>query len=73
MAGYLIKGVLRTPPVAALNELGDGEIVDVPGSPSVIHAPGHAAGSCALYLEAPSALISGDALVTLDVAKGVAA
>ena len=70
MLGYLRKGILRTPPVAQLNELEDGETLDVPGSPRVIHAPGHTAGSCAIFLEAQSALLSGDALVTLDVAKG---
>ena len=71
MASYVVKGkILRTPPVAQLDELGDGEVVDVPGSPRVIHAPGHTAGSCALFLEEQSLLFTGDALVTLDVARG---
>ncbi|MDQ3728932.1 MAG: MBL fold metallo-hydrolase, partial [Actinomycetota bacterium] len=70
VAGYLVKGILRTPAIAELNDLADGEVLDVPGSPRVIHAPGHTAGSCALFLEDHSMLFSGDALVTLDVAKG---
>jgi glyoxylase-like metal-dependent hydrolase (beta-lactamase superfamily II) len=70
MLRYLAKGITRVPPVAALDELADGEVLDVPGSPRVIHAPGHTAGSCALLLEDRSLLFSGDALVTLDVARG---
>jgi glyoxylase-like metal-dependent hydrolase (beta-lactamase superfamily II) len=70
MLRYLAKGITRTPPVAELDKLADGEVLDVPGSPRVVHAPGHTAGSCALFLEDRSLLFSGDALVTLDVARG---
>lgn len=67
---YVAKGITRTPPVARLDELEDGAVVDVPGSPRVLHVPGHTAGSCALVLEERSLLFTGDALVTLDVARG---
>ena len=70
MLRYVAKGITRTPPVARLDELADGEVIDVPGSPRVVHAPGHTAGSCALLDEDQSLLFSGDALVTLDVARG---
>jgi glyoxylase-like metal-dependent hydrolase (beta-lactamase superfamily II) len=70
MGSYLAKGITRTPPVAQLDKLADGEVLDVPGAPRVVHAPGHTAGSCALFLEDRSLLFSGDALVTLDVVKG---
>jgi glyoxylase-like metal-dependent hydrolase (beta-lactamase superfamily II) len=70
MGSYVAKGILRTSAIAALDELADGEIVDVPGSPRVLHVPGHTAGSCALFLEDRSLLFSGDALVTLDVVRG---
>jgi len=70
MARYVARGILRTPPVAQLDQLADGEVVDVPGSPRVVHAPGHTAGSCALFVEDRSLLFTGDALVTLDVARG---
>ena len=42
----------------------------MPGSPRVVHAPGHTAGSCALFLKERSLLFSGDTLVTLDVTRG---
>jgi glyoxylase-like metal-dependent hydrolase (beta-lactamase superfamily II) len=70
MLRYLAKGITRTSAVAELDDFADGEVLDVPGSPRVVHAPGHTAGSCALFLERPSVLFSGDALVTLDVARG---
>jgi len=70
MLSYLAKGITRVPPVAQLDQLADGERLDVPGSPRVVHAPGHTAGSCALLVEDQSLLFSGDALVTLDVARG---
>lgn len=70
MARVVAKGVTRTPAVARLDELADGEVVDVPGSPKVIHAPGHTAGSCALLLEHESVLFTGDALVTIDLDNG---
>ena len=67
---YVAKGITRIPAIAALDQVADGEVVDVPGSPRVVHAPGHTAGSCALFLEDRSLLFTGDALVTLDVARG---
>jgi glyoxylase-like metal-dependent hydrolase (beta-lactamase superfamily II) len=67
---YVAKGITRTPAIAAIEDLADGERVDVPGLPRVIHAPGHTAGSCALFVEDRGVLFSGDALVTLDVARG---
>jgi glyoxylase-like metal-dependent hydrolase (beta-lactamase superfamily II) len=70
MLRQLAKGVTRTPAIAKLDELRDGEVLDVPGRPRVIHAPGHTAGSCALFLEERSLLFTGDALVTLDMTRG---
>jgi glyoxylase-like metal-dependent hydrolase (beta-lactamase superfamily II) len=70
MLHLLGRGVTRTPAVAQLDEIRDGEVLEVPGSPRVIHAPGHTAGSCALFLERRSLLFSGDALVTLDMTRG---
>jgi glyoxylase-like metal-dependent hydrolase (beta-lactamase superfamily II) len=70
MLRYVAKGITRTPVIAALDQVADGEVVDVPGSPRVVHAPGHTAGSCALFLEERSLLFTGDALVTLDLARG---
>ena len=67
---YVAKGITRTPAIAAIEDLADGERVDVPGVPRVVHVPGHTAGSCALFVEDRGLLFSGDALVTVDVARG---
>lgn len=68
---HLVRnGVLAPQNAAALNDLTDGETLHVPGSPRVLHVPGHTAGSCALHLDDRRVLLSGDALVTLDTARG---
>lgn len=48
----------------------DGDILDVPGTPQVIHVPGHSDGSCALYLPDRDILFCGDALATVDLKTG---
>ncbi|WP_353962366.1 MBL fold metallo-hydrolase [Streptomyces sp. NBC_01443] len=48
----------------------DGQRLDVPGSPRAIHTPGHSPGSSCLLLADRDVLITGDALVTLDVVTG---
>lgn len=45
----------------------DGDVLDVPGSPRVIHTPGHTAGHCALLFEGSGALFVGDALITHEL------
>jgi glyoxylase-like metal-dependent hydrolase (beta-lactamase superfamily II) len=53
-----------------LSTFDDGEKVDVPGKPRVLHMPGHTAGSCALLVEDRDVVFTGDALVTRDVYSG---
>ena len=40
------KGYLRTKRIAEVSTFGDGATLDVPGTPRVIHVPGHTAGEC---------------------------
>jgi glyoxylase-like metal-dependent hydrolase (beta-lactamase superfamily II) len=72
--GYLVHSVMagapRPMPVAGVETFADGEVVDVPGRPRVIHTPGHTAGQCALLLEERGVLFSADALVTCDLLSG---
>ncbi len=70
MAHIVRVGGVRVPPIAELSTFEDGERLDVPGAPRVIHTPGHTRGECVLYLDERDVLFSGDALVTLDVATG---
>jgi len=56
------RGGLRTPPVTEVSTFTDGQILDLPGSPRVIHVPGHTPGSVAIHVPAVDALFVGDAL-----------
>ncbi len=45
----------------------DGQVLDVPGSPKALHTPGHTTGHTSFVLDDVGAVISGDALVSLNV------
>ncbi|MGI9016143.1 MAG: MBL fold metallo-hydrolase [Euzebya sp.] len=45
----------------------DGQTIDVPGSPRALHTPGHTTGHTSFILDNAGAVLTGDALVTLDV------
>ena len=66
MLGAMRAGAGRVQPIAALTEFADGERLEVPGRPRVIHTPGHTGGECVLFVEERGVLFTGDALVTLD-------
>ena len=70
LASMTRAGALRVPGVRDLRPLPrDGEL-ELPGSPVVVGTPGHTAGHCALHLPGRDAVLSGDALVTLDPYTG---
>jgi glyoxylase-like metal-dependent hydrolase (beta-lactamase superfamily II) len=64
------RGASKIIPVHEVSTFGDGETLDVPGRPKVIHAPGHTAGSCALLLEDRDTLFAGDVLSTWNPLTG---
>jgi len=49
---------------------GDGDELDVPGRPRVIHTPGHTDGHSAFWLESRGTLVAGDVLCTLQPLTG---
>jgi glyoxylase-like metal-dependent hydrolase (beta-lactamase superfamily II) len=64
-AGALnVRGISDTTPMP-----GSGTL-DVPGTPEVLFTPGHTQGHCALHFAERGAVITGDALVTLDPYTG---
>jgi glyoxylase-like metal-dependent hydrolase (beta-lactamase superfamily II) len=63
-------GLLKVPPVVEVSTFADGESIDVPGSPRIIHTPGHTDGSCAIWVESRRLLFAGDALATVDIITG---
>lgn len=70
LLGAVRHGVARTEDVTGAVPFRDGDILDVPGRPRAIHVPGHTAGECMLHLEESSVVLSGDALVTLNLLTG---
>ena len=64
------KGGLRTKPISEVRTFTDGETLDLPGSPRIIHIPGHTPGSVAIHVPAVDALFVGDALTTGHVLTG---
>lgn len=63
-------GASKIVPVQEVYTFTDGDTIDVPGKPRVIHAPGHTAGSCALYVESRRTVLTGDVLATWNPLTG---
>jgi glyoxylase-like metal-dependent hydrolase (beta-lactamase superfamily II) len=74
LVGFLLytarRGGLRIPPVRDLEPLEDGATLDLPGSPRIVHLPGHTPGSVAIHVPAVDALFVGDAMTTRSVLTG---
>ncbi|WP_227497263.1 MBL fold metallo-hydrolase [Planctomonas psychrotolerans] len=67
MAG---AGALSVPGVTGLHRWQPGDTVDIPGRPHVVFSPGHTFGHSALFFPDRDALLTGDALVTLNPYTG---
>jgi len=65
------RGGLKVNPVAEVTTVRDGETLDLPGDPRIIHTPGHSPGSIAIHSPAVEALFVGDAMTTRHVLTGV--
>jgi glyoxylase-like metal-dependent hydrolase (beta-lactamase superfamily II) len=63
-------GGLRIRPVHEVVTFADGDTLDLPGSPRIIHVPGHTPGSVAVHVPAVDTLFVGDALTTGNVLTG---
>jgi glyoxylase-like metal-dependent hydrolase (beta-lactamase superfamily II) len=59
-------GAAKPAPVEGAETYVDGELLDVPGSPRVIHTPGHTPGQSAIHFEQRGALFSGDTMCSLN-------
>ena len=64
------RGGLRTRPITEVATFGDGDTLDLPGSPTIIHLPGHTPGSVAVHFPGADALFVGDAFTTGHVLTG---
>lgn len=64
------NGGLRTTYLTEVDEIKDGQVLDLPGAPHVISMPGHSPGSIAVHSEVADAVFVGDALTTRSVLTG---
>ncbi len=63
-------GAPGPPRVRGAETFADGDVLDVPGRPRVVHMPGHTDGHCALLFERRGLLFTGDALCTWNFVSG---
>jgi glyoxylase-like metal-dependent hydrolase (beta-lactamase superfamily II) len=74
LAGFMwysaTQGGLKIPPAGRLQPVEDGQVLDVPGSPRIIHVPGHTPGSVAVHVPGVDALFIGDTMTTRNVLTG---
>ena len=68
--GTARHGGLRIRPVREVTTFADGDVLDLPGSPQIIHVPGHTPGSVAVHVPAVDAVFVGDAMTTGNVLTG---
>jgi len=64
------NGVFSLSRLNQVRTFRDGDVLDVPGRPRVLHAPGHTPGEVAFHLPERDVLIGGDVLVTRNLMTG---
>jgi glyoxylase-like metal-dependent hydrolase (beta-lactamase superfamily II) len=64
------NGGLRVPSVKSVETFSDGDELDLPGRPRVVHTPGHTDGHCVVHLADRGVVFAGDALCTVNVLRG---
>ena len=74
LAGFLVygarHGALRITYLTEVTTFSDGATLDLPGSPRIIHIPGHTPGSVAVHVPSVDAVFMGDAFTTRSVLTG---
>jgi glyoxylase-like metal-dependent hydrolase (beta-lactamase superfamily II) len=70
LIGLARRKAINVVPIAEVATFADGEMIDVPGRPRVVHAPGHTDGIAALLFEDRSVLCTGDAIITRNPLTG---
>jgi glyoxylase-like metal-dependent hydrolase (beta-lactamase superfamily II) len=70
LAFAMRSGGVRRPKIGQVTEFGDGEVLEVPGHPLVVHTPGHSNGHVVFVLADRGVLFAGDALCTWNPLTG---
>jgi glyoxylase-like metal-dependent hydrolase (beta-lactamase superfamily II) len=71
IVGHIVRnGGAKRLKVGEVTTFADGDTLDVPGRPRVIHCPGHSHGCVALHFEGHGALLVGDVLCSRNPLTG---
>jgi glyoxylase-like metal-dependent hydrolase (beta-lactamase superfamily II) len=68
--GHMAANGARPRKIAEVTTFAGGHVLDVPGRPHVVHAPGHSPGCCALHLPDRGVLLTGDVLCSRNPMTG---
>jgi glyoxylase-like metal-dependent hydrolase (beta-lactamase superfamily II) len=66
----IVNGVFTLPHLTKVQSVENGQVLDIPGKPKIIHTPGHTDGEICLLLENRNVLITGDTIVTRNLLTG---
>ena len=66
----IVNGVFSMPHLTKVVTVENGQTLDIPGRPLILHTPGHTDGEIALLLENRKVLLSGDTIVTRNLLTG---
>lgn len=66
----IVNGVFTLPHLTKVETVSNGQILDIPGKPRILHTPGHTDGEIALFLENRKVVITGDTIVTRNLLTG---
>jgi glyoxylase-like metal-dependent hydrolase (beta-lactamase superfamily II) len=69
-AHFVRNGFFGYQKLEATSDLSEGQALDVPGRPDVIHVPGHTEGHVAFHFAGHGALFAGDSFCTWHVISG---
>ena len=64
------SGFMSVEEITEAKTFEDDEELDVPGSPTAVHVPGHTVGQTAFWVPNRRVLFSGDSLITIDLKTG---
>jgi glyoxylase-like metal-dependent hydrolase (beta-lactamase superfamily II) len=70
LASGMRLGAARTPKIASVSTFAEGDELDVPGHPRIVHAPGHSNGHVVFHFPDRGALLAGDVIVTYNPLNG---
>ena len=67
LVALLKEGILKQPALETVETFSDGDVLDLPGRPQVVHTPGHTEGHSSFYFSGIEAVFTGDALATQNL------